>query len=329
MRNSLRKLALPTTIAIFCAVIGVNAYLASNNLKIIQKNAAQRIDASDIQADLVAVELDLQAIETGQRGYLLTGDTSYLSPYTQAVQKLPGDLSTLRSRLSARPPEERAVESKVEAVAGSKIADANETIRLREKGYRHRAFVIVDSNRGKELMDKARSLLAELSAVETKNIAQYDRELKDSAVAARQQSGLANLILLALTVITLVAFNRRTERLEAAYAQQTEELRATSLKLKRFTSTISTSVRSVATQMRDYAESLLNTYGGFLPRQGQERVQWIHEGSLEINRLLDDLLEGRGPGKMIEEGASGTPDGFSGKGPHSVGLPDEPRSHTA
>ena len=45
MKNFLRKIALPTTIAMFCGLIGLNAYVAWKNLKTIQKYSTQRIDA--------------------------------------------------------------------------------------------------------------------------------------------------------------------------------------------------------------------------------------------------------------------------------------------
>jgi CHASE3 domain sensor protein len=322
MRNTLRKIALPTTITIFCALIGLSAYVASRNLKTIQSSAAQRVDASDVQHGIVAVELDLQAIETGQRGYLLTGDASYLAPYTRAVAMLPAHFSTLRSRLATRPPAERSVETELERVAEAKIAEVNETIRLREKGYRHRAFLIVNSNRGKELMDKAHSLLEQMSAVETRNIELHERELAASMGTARGQSALASVTLLVLTVITLFAFHQSRKRLEVAYTEQTEELRATRQQLERVMSILSNSVRSTVTQMRDEAESLLNTHGGFLPRQGQEKAEWIHEGSCHLNRVLDSLLQ-PSSGNVSEDTQSG---------PYPVELTeeaDQPRRHTA
>ena len=290
MATMLRKTALPATITFLCLLIGVNAYVTWRNLKLIRTYEAQRLDASDTHSGVVAVEKDLLAIETGQRGYLLTGDAAYLAAYTQTTQNLPLHFSALRARLASRSAEERSVEAELESVAGEKIAEANDTIRLREKGYRHRAFLVVDSNRGKDLMDRAHALLDKLSAGETANITQYDRRLNESVGIALQEFALGSGVLLALTVVTIIAFDKRRTRLELSYSRQTEELRATTRELDRFTSTVSNDVRSAATEIRNYAESLLNAYGGFLPRQGQERAVWISEGCGHINRVLDRLL---------------------------------------
>jgi CHASE3 domain sensor protein len=41
--------------------------------------------------------------ETGQRGYLITGDENYLAPYRRAVVQLPGVLSDLRAATADNP----------------------------------------------------------------------------------------------------------------------------------------------------------------------------------------------------------------------------------
>lgn len=302
MTNALRKIALPAAIVFFCALIGANAYLASKNLRVMQSFDGQRADASEAHSAIAAIDLDLQHIETGQRGFLLTGDNSYLLPYTEAVQKLPKDFSALRSRLAGRPAQERALESDLEAVTESKIDDADETIRLRQKGYRHRAFLIVDSNRGRDLMDKARALLDSLSQIESSNIARYQQELESSTRTGLRQVVFANLALLLVTVVTLIAFDYRSKRLERTNYQREQELRATSSNLARFTSTLSTDVRETLQDMQAQAENLLTAHGGFLPRQGQEGAEWIYQASRHVSHVIDGLLQPPAPPSVIEQG---------------------------
>lgn len=283
------KIVLPLAIVVFCALIGYNASIASKNLRAIKDNAAQRTEASDVQTAITAVEVDLNGIETGQRGYLLTGDDSYLAPYKQGAANLSAHFSDLRSRLADRPDEERATEKQLESIAEAKIADADETIRLRQKGYRHRAFVIVDSNRGKDLMDKAHSLLASMAVTEAANLPRYQQELATSVASAQRQSLLASLAIAALTVLALVLFSQSRQRVQRAYKQQTAELRATTEKLDRLNAAISGDIRSTLADMQECAENLQRVDGGFLPRTGQEKVQWMYDASKYVNSLLEDL----------------------------------------
>lgn len=283
------KIVLPVAIVVFCALIGYNASIASKNLRAIKDNASQRLEASDVQTAITAVDLDLNAIETGQRGYLLTGDDSYLAPYKQGVANLPAHFSDLRSRLADRSDEERGVEKQLESIANAKLADADETIRLRQKGYRHRAFVLVDSNRGKELMDKARALLASMSSTEAANLDRYQQELATSVSSAQRQALLASAAVLGLTILALVLFSQSRHRVQAAYQKQTAELRATTEKLDRLNAAISGDIRSTLADMQSCAENLQRVDGGFLPRTGQEKVQWIYDASRYVNSLLEDL----------------------------------------
>ena len=291
MPTTLWKVALQITIPLLCGLLALNACLVSKNLKLIQKNTAQRVEASEMQADIANVVLDLQDMETGQRGYLLTGDPSYLKPYNEANVRLAVHIANLRSRLTGKAPQDHSVATQLESLVQSKIAEMNETIRLRELGYRHRAFLIVSSNRGKELMDEARAMLDALSSAQTSTVARYDREMRESVGRAVKQSAFASFILLLATAVTFLAFDRYRKRLEVVYAGQAEELQATSLQLEQFTSTIFHDFRARVAEMRSYANTLLDVYGGFLPRQGQEKAERIEDGAGQMIGLLDDLFK--------------------------------------
>jgi hypothetical protein len=185
---------------------------------------------------------------------------------------------------------DRDLEAQLESVTESKIAEMKETIRLRELGYRHRAFQIVSSNRGKELMNQARTTLTALSSAQTRNVARYDEQMKESVSRAIRQLALASCILLAITVIALLAYDRYSKRLEIRYTRSSEQLHATSLQLEQVTSAIFHDVRELVGKMRSHANALLDVYGGFLPRQGQEKAERIEHEAGQMILLLDNLF---------------------------------------
>ncbi len=291
MTKSLRKIALQTTIPVLCGLIVLNAYVVSRSVKLMQQAATRRVEASRLQADISNVVLDLEDMETGQRGYLITGDPSYLQPYNEANERLAAHFAKLRSRLAGESSHDRSLEAQLESVAGSKIAEMKETIRLRELGYRHRAFQLVSSNRGKELMSGARAKLEALSSAQNSNAMRYDKEMTESISRAFKQLALASCILLAVTVVALLGFKRYSQRLEAKYAQNAEQLEAASLLLEQFTSTTFYEVRTVLGKMRSCANALLEVYGGFLPRQGQEKAEHIEHEAGQTILLLDNLFK--------------------------------------
>ena len=147
----IRKAALQVGAPALLAFMALNAYLAINHLKQIQKLAAFALESSVIQADISNVLKDLTDMETGQRGYLLTENPSYLKPYTDAKGRIETDFASLRVGLANRAERERSLELQLESLASSKQAEMMErSINLRQQGYRHRAFVLVNSNRSDE-----------------------------------------------------------------------------------------------------------------------------------------------------------------------------------
>src|SRR5467141_2431409 len=144
----IRKAALQVGAPALLAFMAWNAYLAVNHLKQMQRIAALTLESSMIQADISGVLKDLTDMETGQRGYLLTGDPAYLQPYTDAKGRIETGFVSLRAGL-ANGQREQSLESQLELLARSKQAEMERTITLRQQGYRHRSFKLFDTNEGK------------------------------------------------------------------------------------------------------------------------------------------------------------------------------------
>ncbi|MBV8634258.1 MAG: CHASE3 domain-containing protein, partial [Burkholderiaceae bacterium] len=69
--------------------------------------------------------------ETGQRGYLLTGDLAYLEPYEAALQLEPHVIADLRAQMADDAGQLRRVDQ-LEALGNSKLAELRRTIELRK-----------------------------------------------------------------------------------------------------------------------------------------------------------------------------------------------------
>ncbi|HEX9110619.1 MAG TPA: CHASE3 domain-containing protein [Terriglobales bacterium] len=293
------KVALQIGATALLALMAWNAYFAVNHLKQMQTIAALTLESSMIQADISGVLKDLTDMETGQRGYLLTGDPSYLQPYTDAKGRIGTDFAGLRVGLANRAENERSLESQLESLANSKQAEMEHSISLRQQGYRHRAFMLVDSNEGMEYMDRARRLLASLSVTETSSFARFDRERRASLSKALAETIVANSCLLVLTACLFGLIRYRGQALEQEAARGRQELAVRDLQLEKLTSALSNQARSKTSAIEANARLLLQNYGGFLPRQGHEYAEQIREASAQMERLRQDLVGS--PGSNSEE----------------------------
>src|SRR5882724_2302850 len=194
----IRKAALQIGVPALLALITWNAYLAINHLKRVQKIAAIVLESSALQAKLAGVLKDVTDMETGQRGYLLTGDPAYLEPYTDAKGRLESDFVSLRAAFANRTQSEQSQESQLESLAKSKQAEMERSISLRQQGYRRRSFNLVDTNEGKQYMDEIRRIASSLSSAENSSLARFETERRATTKRMWSTTIIANSILLVL-----------------------------------------------------------------------------------------------------------------------------------
>jgi len=267
-----------------------NAYLAVNHLKQMQKLAGLTLESSMLQAEISDVLKDLTDMETGQRGYLLTGDPSYLQPYSEAKGRIGTDFAGLRAGLANRTERERSLESQLESLANSKQAEMDRSISLRQQGYRHRAFMLVDSNEGMGYMDRARGLVSALSMAEASRFDRFKSERSTSLRKALTEIIAANSCLLVLAACLFGLFRYHGRRLEQEAARSRQELAVRDLQLEKLTFALSHQARSNTSAIEANASLLLQNYGGFLPRQGHEYAEQIREASAQMEQLRQDLV---------------------------------------
>jgi signal transduction histidine kinase len=136
------------------AIVGVNLWLvhkASVYTDAVGTARSIRSNITDLRDLLINAE-------TGQRGYLLTGTSDYLDPYTTAKGQVADELAELRTQLAKYP--RQAVESdKLAGLINDKLIEMQRTIDLANSGQRDEAIAAVKGGRGKELMDSARAVL--------------------------------------------------------------------------------------------------------------------------------------------------------------------------
>jgi len=288
----IRKVALKIAAPALLALMGWNAYLAVNHLTKIQGIAARTLESSLIQAGISAVLRDLIDMETGQRGYLLTENPSYLQPYTDAKARIAADFASLRAGLDKLGESERSQETQLESLANSKQAEMERTIGLRQQGYRHRAFMLVDSNEGMEYMDRARGLLSSLSVAEASSFARFEKERNASLSKALSEIVVANLGLFVLTICLFGLARYDRQGLERETAKGRDALAVRDLQLETLTFALSNQARFKTSAIEANARLLLENYGGFLPRQGHEYAEQIREASIQMERLRQDLVSG-------------------------------------
>lgn len=216
-RFSLPKLviSLPAAILAALVLIGINetGYRRSND-------ALQEIE----QAQQTRVELNrlLQQMldaETGQRGFLLTGDERYLQPYNAATAGLNQTIDTLRGSYRTST-DELAQLAELSRNISRKLAEMDLSVRLRKQGNDEAWRFILLTDVGREHMDSIRAQTSKL--VEGRS-----RAVEHGQAQVVHALQLSRLGIAAMALIGLIAFYmylRQTQALELAGRRQQEAL---------------------------------------------------------------------------------------------------------
>jgi signal transduction histidine kinase/DNA-binding response OmpR family regulator/CHASE3 domain sensor protein len=158
----------------------------------------------------------LQDAETGQRGYLLTGESVYLEPYQRGIGLVPGRLDELRRLVGDDPETLRDVDDLARS-ANDKIAELAETIQMRESGRAAEALALVRTDRGKVNMDRVRELVAKLAGNQQRTVDElYERVQEASGRSfAIVLGGLGALLILILASVWSAMRDVRVRGMEA------------------------------------------------------------------------------------------------------------------
>jgi CHASE3 domain sensor protein len=286
----IRKAALQIGVPALLALIAWNAYLAVNHLKRVEKSAALTLESSALQAELSGLLKDVTDMESGQRGYLLTGDAAYLQPYTDAKSRIEMDFANLRTGLSNRTQREQLQESQLESLAKSKQAEMERSISLRQQGYRLRSFKLIDTDEGKGYMDEIRRIASSLSSSESSNFARLKGERTAALKRAFSATVISNSVLLVLAVCAFGLIRHHGRLLREEAARSRNELVVRNLQLEKLTAALSGQARSNMVALNMNSRLLLENYGGFLPRQGHAYAEQMKEAAAEMERLRQDLV---------------------------------------
>jgi signal transduction histidine kinase len=100
----------------------------------------------------------VQDAETGQRGYLITGDATYLAPYDRALAALRTDTAGLRALTQDNPRQQRRVDT-LGALIQRRVSMLEHVIDARRAGGMPAATMLLRENRGKAVMDSIRALV--------------------------------------------------------------------------------------------------------------------------------------------------------------------------
>jgi PAS domain S-box-containing protein len=172
-----------------------------------RRAAAQADHTRGILESVQRLFSTVQDAETGQRGYLLTGEEKYLTPYYLAIQLASGEMARLKSLLT-EPRDQPRDAARLSDLLDQKLAELHQTIELRRTHGFEAALGVVLTDRGKLLMDQIRELCTEIQKREYSGM--LDGSLEEEKYARQTELVMisGSLILFGFLIAASLTANR-------------------------------------------------------------------------------------------------------------------------
>ena len=144
LRNSITAKAILAIILLGLVTVAVAAVALYQAREV--TNTAERVShTQEVFESLESVLSELKDAETGQRGFLLTSDETYLEPYNSGLAKIFDELKQFKTLTSDNPNQQRRIES-LRPLIDEKLAELKETIDLHRSGQTEQALDVIKTD---------------------------------------------------------------------------------------------------------------------------------------------------------------------------------------
>jgi len=205
---------------------------------------------------------ELKDAETGQRGYLLTGDEAFLEPYLAVRDGISGHVEELRQLTLIS-----AAHKRLDALAplvNANLAEMLQVIELRRHDDMTAAIAAVRSGQGKQLMDSIRAEIGSFIQVEEGALAQHEAELQSNTRNLFAIIVTASLLMLAFALAFAYLIYRETRhRLKNLVHLETQHLleiqEATNTQLQQANVTLEVNEERLAVTLNSIGDAVIAT----------------------------------------------------------------------
>lgn len=234
------------------------------------------IEARDTRGAAVELRSALQAAESSQRGFLFTGNEIYLAPYETAKRQIRKQLTALK--LSVAPYQDVASSvAQLETIITTKIAEIEETIRLKRARQDPAALAAVRTNRGKALMDEANVFFSGIIRTADDRLTTGVGEQRENAALLRWFAIIGGIVIVAVVggaTVTALRYMRALREardavdllnagLEERVRDRTADLAEMNEEIQRFAFIVTHDLRAPLVNIMGFTGELAETQASF------------------------------------------------------------------
>ena len=223
MRIPYKRIGVIVGFSLMLALLIVNAAVTRRQLSV-QIGAQSWVSHThQVLFELDRLELLLVDAETGQRGYLYTGDSKYLAPYQDAITNIEPQIDAI-AKLTADNPSQQAMIPELRNRVHAKVAEMAQVITLDQSGKTEAARKLVLTSTGMLMMDRIRLVIAQMENEETRleslRLAAYERAIQRTIASIYLANFLAIVGLVFLAYYMLRQIDLREKHAQEIRARE-------------------------------------------------------------------------------------------------------------
>jgi methyl-accepting chemotaxis protein len=298
-----RKIAAGFALAfLLLLVVGGVAYRGLTSLAVTSHRVTH---AHEVLERINGVLDELKDAETGQRGYVITGQDSYLEPFNNGVAGVPKVVRELRELTADSPNQQKRIDE-IEPLIAAKLGELKRTVDTRRSSGFEATAKIVLTGEGKGYMDDLRVILGQMRVKEQEVLKQRAEEVESAANGAKLTIIFGTLFCLIFVTASGFLITRSlsgqigaavrhvqssSAELQSAANQQASGARESSTAMTEITTTISellATSRQIAESAQRVAHVAEETSSA--ARSGDQTVQKTHDSVSGIKRQVDLIV---------------------------------------
>ena len=269
---------------ILLLIIGAVSYRGVNALTDTSYLVAHTHEVLEHSGKLLSL---LKDAETGQRGFVITGDEAFLQPYLEANAGIDGVKNELRRLTSDNPGQQKRLDE-ADLLIAAKLAEVARAIGLRRSAGFQETAKLVATGEGKRTMDSLRGVLAQVEAEERTLLKHRAEEVEATASGAKAT-------ILVGTVLCLILIGGAAFIIIASLSRQigsaVQHVRSSSAELQAAASQQVTSAKEQATAMNEITTTLSELLATSRQiAESAQRVAKISNDTATAARSGDDTL---------------------------------------
>jgi len=259
---------------------------------------------------LDAVLANMLDIETGERGYIITGERSYLEPYNDALDRVHQNVKDVRELTADNSVQQRALD-RLEPIISEKLGTAQGQIEIRTRVGLVSGAESVRAGFGKKFMGQIRDQLTEMKEEE-------NRLLKSRTEEARKSSRVTRIVIVTGEVLAVgflclagmvvgqemrqrsraeedvhklnVDLEQRVADRTAELNERAKELARSNGELQQFAYVASHDLQEPLRMVASFTQLLAKRYKDKLDDDARDFINYAVDGATRMQALISDLL---------------------------------------